>query len=84
MRALGISKADVDRAARGVMRDMQRTCACCNEKTTCDWDLAERPGDPVWKGYCPNAGSLEFISSLKACAFSGWPGEAPGDKLIKT
>ena len=32
MQALGISKADVDKAAQGVMRDMQRTCACCNEK----------------------------------------------------
>jgi hypothetical protein len=32
MHALGLSKADVDHAAQGVMRDLQKTCACCNEK----------------------------------------------------
>ena len=38
MRALGITKADVDRAAEGVMRDLQRTCAVCREKGVCEWD----------------------------------------------
>ena len=77
MRALGVSQADVDHAAHGVMRDLRRTCACCNEKSVCDWDLAERPDDPVWKSYCANAAALDFIRSLKARSFSGWPGEAP-------
>jgi len=27
-----LSKAEVERAAQGVLRDLQRTCACCNEK----------------------------------------------------
>jgi hypothetical protein len=66
MQALGISKADVDKAAQGVMRDLQRTCACCNEKGVCEKDLAERPDDPVWKSYCPNAVTLECLSELKA------------------
>jgi len=66
MQALGISKADVDKAAQGVMRDMQRTCACCNEKGVCEKDLADRPDDPVWKNYCPNAVTLESLSELKA------------------
>jgi len=66
MQALGISKADVDRAAQGVMRDLQRTCACCNEKGVCEKDLADRPDDPVWKSYCPNAVTLESLSELKA------------------
>jgi hypothetical protein len=66
MQALGISKADVDKAAQGVMRDLQRTCACCNEKGVCEKDLAERPDDPVWKSYCPNAVTLESLSELKA------------------
>ena len=43
MRALGLSKADVEAAAQGVLRDLQRTCACCNEKSICERDLAERP-----------------------------------------
>ena len=49
MRELGISKAQVDGAAEGALRDLQRTCACCNEKSTCESDLATRPNDPVWK-----------------------------------
>ena len=69
MQALGVSNRDVDRAAQGVMRDLQRTCACCNEKGVCEKDLAERPDDPVWKSYCPNAVTLESLSELKARAF---------------
>jgi len=46
--------------------DMQRTCACCNEKGVCEKDLADRPDDPVWKNYCPNAVTLESLSELKA------------------
>ena len=66
MQALGISKVDVDKAAEGVLRDLQRTCACCNEKGVCEKDLAERPEDPGWKSYCPNAVTLESLSELKA------------------
>jgi hypothetical protein len=68
MRALGISEADVRRAADGVMRDLQRTCACCGEKGVCEWDLRERPDDPVWKSYCHNAVTLESLTKLKARA----------------
>jgi hypothetical protein len=76
MNALGISKADVDRAAQGIMRDLQRTCACCNEKGVCEKDLEERPDDPVWKSYCPNTVTLETLAKLKAhssaeCARTG-------------
>ena len=66
MQALGISKVDLNKAAEGVMRDLQRTCACCNEKGLCEKDLAERPDDPIWKNYCPNAVTLESLSELKA------------------
>jgi hypothetical protein len=68
MRALGLSKADVEAAAHGVLRDLQRTCACCNEKRVCERDLAERPADPVWRSYCPNAVTLEALAKLKAHA----------------
>jgi hypothetical protein len=68
MRALGLSKADVDAAAHGIMRDLQRTCACCNEKGVCQRDLAERPDDPVWNSYCPNSVTLQALVALKAQA----------------
>jgi hypothetical protein len=65
MRALGISEADVRRAADGVMRDLQRTCTVCSEKGVCEWDLRERPGDPMWKTYCHNAVTLDSLTKLK-------------------
>jgi hypothetical protein len=65
MRALGISEADVRRAADGVMRDLQRTCTVCCKKGVCEWDLRERPDDPVWKTYCPNVVTLESLTRLK-------------------
>jgi hypothetical protein len=67
MRALGISKVDVDHAAQGVMRDLQRTCACCNQKGLCEKDLLECPDDPAWKTYCPNAITLDSLARLKQC-----------------
>jgi hypothetical protein len=70
MRALGISEADVRRAADGVMRDLQRTCSVCGEKGVCEWDLRERPDDPVWKTYCPNTVTLESLTKLKVRAWS--------------
>jgi hypothetical protein len=65
MRVLGLSKDDVERAAQGLMRDLERTCSCCAVKGECEQDLASRPGDPEWQRYCPNAVSLESLAKLK-------------------
>jgi hypothetical protein len=68
MRVLGVTEAEVRRAADGVMRDLQRTCACCGEKDVCEWDLRERPADPAWKSYCHNAVTLNSLTKLKGQA----------------
>ncbi len=47
------------------MRDLERTCSCCNDKGTCEQDLASRPENPKWQSYCPNAVSLESLVKLK-------------------
>jgi hypothetical protein len=65
MHALGLSTAEVEHAAMVVLRDLQRTCACCNEKGRCEKDLLDRPDDPVWKDYCPNAATLDTLTKLK-------------------
>jgi len=65
MRALGIARADVEDVARGLMRDLERACACCDGKETCRHDLEQRPDDPAWKDYCPNAVSLESVRRAK-------------------
>jgi uncharacterized protein YjiS (DUF1127 family) len=65
MRVLGLTRADVERVVRGLMRDMERTCACCDEKGVCEKDLAARPGDTAWEGYCPNAVALTGAKIIK-------------------
>jgi hypothetical protein len=65
MRVLGITRADAEHVARGLMRDLECTCSCCNDKGVCEKDLARHPDDPAWKQYCPNAVSLEAIMGAK-------------------
>ncbi len=65
MRVLDLTKADVERVAPGLMRDLERTCACCSEKGVCEKDLATRPDDPDWTGYCPNAVALTGVKIVK-------------------
>jgi hypothetical protein len=63
MRLLGITRADVERLARGLMWDLERTCAHCNLKRACARDLATRPDDPSWGGHCPNAIALTAVKN---------------------
>jgi hypothetical protein len=65
MTALGLSRSDVERAASGLMRDLERTCTCCDHKGVCEKDLANRPQDRAWKSYCPNAISLDAVVGPK-------------------
>jgi hypothetical protein len=70
MRLLGTTTADVERIANGLMRDLERTCARCNQTGTCKKDLATRPHDSSWGGYCPNASALTAVK----CAILYYPG----------
>jgi hypothetical protein len=65
MAVLGVTPDDVEKAAHGLLRDLEKTCACCNEKGICEKDIARRPLDPCWQGYCPNALELEDLKRLK-------------------
>src|SRR5262245_298354 len=61
MHLLGLTRADVERLAHGLMRDMERTCARCDHKGNCKKDLVTHPQDPSWGGYCPNAPALTAV-----------------------
>jgi hypothetical protein len=63
--ALGLSRVDVEHMGNHLMRDLERTCSCCEHKRTCEHDLSSRPDDPTWKSYCPNATSLESVADTK-------------------
>ncbi len=68
MEALGVSRSDADRVAHGLMRDLEKSCACCGDKSRCKADLATHAEDPVWKEYCPNAITLESLRRMKGRA----------------
>jgi hypothetical protein len=63
--ALGLSQTDVERAAQDVLRDLQPTCACRDEKGRCEKDLRDDPAGAVWKDYCRNAATLNALVRLK-------------------
>ena len=65
MAALGLTKADVDRTAFGLMRELERTCCHCPEQKACAKELAEAPGGSGWKSYCPNVQSLAAVQGVK-------------------
>lgn len=65
MHLLGVTSADVERVAHGLMWDMERTCIRCNQKGTCRRDLATHPYDATWAGYCPNAVALTTVTNAQ-------------------
>lgn len=65
LETLGITRADVERVSPGLARDLERTCTCCDEKTTCRHDLRHDPAGGGWKDYCPNAISIESVRRTK-------------------
>jgi hypothetical protein len=62
MQALGLSRTESELSAMDVLRDLQRTCACCNEKGRCERDLLERPDNRIWNDYCPNTVTLNTLA----------------------
>jgi hypothetical protein len=59
----------VERVADGLMRDLERTCACCDQTGRCKKDVATRLRDQSWGGYCPNASALTSVK----CALRHYP-----------
>lgn len=61
MAALGIDEGDVRALSPLLLRDLQRTCACCTDKQRCVGDMAADINAPGWESYCPNAGTLRSL-----------------------
>jgi hypothetical protein len=49
LNALGVSRADVERIALGLARDLERTCWCWGEKSACQHDLTQDPDGTAWR-----------------------------------
>ncbi len=68
MRALRLNAQAIEDSEPGTMRDLQRLCSSCTKKKRCQRDLMKDSGDPGWRQYCPNAGTLGMLQSEAANA----------------
>jgi hypothetical protein len=59
--ALGLDPVEVGQREGAVLQDLQRVCTLCAGKRRCAHDLDQRPGDPRWQSYCPNAATLTAL-----------------------
>ena len=68
---MAVLHLDADALAKSeptTMRDLQRLCSSCVSKKRCQRDLLLVPNDPMWRHYCPNAGTLDTLQSEAANA----------------
>lgn len=61
LQAQHIEAGQISRDQPEVMRDMSRLCSQCRSHGRCARDLARDPGDPAWREYCPNAGTIDAL-----------------------
>ena len=61
LRALGVDPRKLDRDDPAMMRDLQRLCISCNQKSRCERELAAGTAAGHFRDFCPNAISLEAL-----------------------
>ena len=61
LEALHLDPAQVARKHGGVMRDLEATCAGCDERAQCHRDLDRGIAAGGYKAYCPNAVTLDAL-----------------------
>ncbi len=59
--SLRLSAEDVRAVSPLLLRDLERTCAVCDEKGRCKSDFAESDNPAGWESYCPNSGTLRTL-----------------------
>lgn len=45
-----------------VLRDLQRVCTMCDQKSTCNREIVAGTASTNYRQYCPNAGTLDALS----------------------
>jgi hypothetical protein len=58
MQTLGLDADAIACRESALPRALQKNCALCTTKARCEHDLRNRPTDPGWRRYCPNAETL--------------------------
>lgn len=64
LKALGIDVKDLQRAEPLMVRDMQRVCGLCRDKTHCHGELAAGTAAQHYREYCPNAPTIDALGEL--------------------
>jgi len=64
--ALHVDPKEIAKANPGVMRDLQRLCVSCSDKTRCQHELAVGTAADHFHDYCPNAFTLDALFKQKA------------------
>ncbi len=62
LRGLNIDPAKIEPA---VIRDLQRCCSQCSEKSLCGHELEDKPKSASWPKYCPNEQTIEALVAEK-------------------
>ena len=60
--ALGLDPEEIRRLSPLLLRDLQRTCATCEERPRCKDDMKVSALAPGWESYCPNSGTLRTLT----------------------
>ena len=61
--ALKLDAREISVTEGAVLRDLQRLCTACQSKGRCARDLAHDSSAPDWQIYCPNADTLEALTT---------------------
>jgi len=72
MTALDLDPREVRRVEPAALQDLQRVCSLCAHRRRCAHDLAQDPGNPAWKDYCPNAETLAALNAEPWATRSEW------------
>jgi uncharacterized protein YjiS (DUF1127 family) len=61
LKTLGIDEAALSRSEPMMLRDMERVCAMCKDKSRCHSDLAAGTAAEHYEDYCLNAPTLHHV-----------------------
>lgn len=61
--ALRLDQPALSRTEPAVLRDMERVCANCSEKSHCSHDIDVNPTSAEWRTYCPNVETLDALET---------------------
>lgn len=64
--ALQVDPKSIETTDLAVMRDLQRVCITCGDKTRCRHELADGTAADHFHEYCPNAFTLDALFKDKA------------------